>query len=151
MKRILPILIRGMALASLAFAPVPVSAQDMGLGTAQNLSSNIHMVMSGGYWSLGPDEGFFRVVVTGGGAEHVSHRLFIQWVKTDQATQSYIPVRTLGVKELNLGHGYVLNVKTSFGELNAFLIHVDANSRSGGTQRFLVTARNDGTYSIRPK
>ncbi|HDO52273.1 MAG TPA: hypothetical protein ENH05_05995 [Rhizobiales bacterium] len=104
--------------------------------------------MSGGFWTAGQDEGFFRVAVVAGGVEHVSHRLYIQWLRNDAKTQSYELVRTVNVKELNLGQGYVLDVKTSFGEFNSFKIDVTANSRGGKTERFAVTVKGDGKYVI---
>jgi len=51
-----------------------------------------------------------RVVVVAGGVEHVGHRLFLQWLRSDAKTQSYELVRTVNVTELNLAQGYLLEV-----------------------------------------
>jgi hypothetical protein len=107
--------------------------------------------MSGGFWTAGTDEGFFRAVVIAGGVEHVSHRLYIQWLRINASSQSYELFRTVNVKEFNLGQGFVLEVKTSFGDINSFKIDVIANSRGGKTQRFAITAKGDGTYVIRSR
>ena len=75
---------------------------------------------------VGKDEGFFRIIVVAGGVEHVWHRLYIQWLRSDARTQGYELIRTVNVQELNLGQGYLLGVKTSFGNFNSFKIDVTA-------------------------
>ncbi|MEK6222788.1 MAG: hypothetical protein N2D54_11135 [Chloroflexota bacterium] len=137
------------ALIALTFSAVAGFAQNSNFEAAHSVLPNIHTVQTGGYWAVGEDEGFFRVVSAAGGVEHVSHRLYLQWLKNNATTQSYELVRTVYVKELNSDHGQVLEVKTSFGDENAFEINVTANSRGGGEKRFMITARGNGEYAIR--
>ena len=134
---------------SFTLSSAPSIAQNESFETAEQVPPSIHHVASGGFWTAGKDEGFFRAVVTAGGVEHVSHRLFIQWLKSDAKTQRYAVVRTVNVTELNLGHGHVLEVQTSFGDINAFKVDVSANSRGGKSRRFAITAKGDGKYAIR--
>lgn len=129
----------------------PSNAQNEAFEAAEQVPAGINSVMTGGFWTLGKDEGFFRVVVVAGGVEHVSHRLYIQWLRSDAKTQGYDLIRTVNVKELNLGHGFVLEVKTSFGDINSFKIDVTANSRGGNAKRFAITAKGDGKYVIRSR
>jgi len=136
------------ALLFICLHSLPSSAQDESFKAAEEIPVAIHNVAAGGYWSIDKDEGFFRAVVTAGGIEHVVHRLYIQWLKNDVATQSYELVRTISVKELNLGHGYVMSVKTSFGDINSFKIDVIANSRGGEKKHFAIIAKGDGKYTI---
>ena len=129
----------------------PSNAQNEAFEAAEQVPAGIHHVAAGGFWTAGKDEGFFRVVVVAGGVEHVSHRLYIQWLRTNSKKQGYELIRTVNVKELNLGHGFVLDVKTSFGDINSFKIDVNANSRGGKAQRFAITAKGDGKYTIRSR
>jgi len=130
---------------------LPSNAQNKSFEAAEQVPASVHSAMSGGFWTRGNDEGFFRVVVIAGGVEHVAHRLYIQWLKSDAKKQSYALIRTVNVKELNLGHGHVLQVKTSFGDINSFKVDVTANTRGGKTKRFAITIKGDGKYTIRSR
>jgi hypothetical protein len=138
-------LLLGLSLAT------PSNAQNEAFEAAEQVPAGIHSVMTSGFWTLGKDEGFFRVVVVAGGVEHVSHRLYIQWLRSDAKTQGYDLIRTVNVKELNLGHGFVLEVKTSSGEINSFKIDITANGRGGKVKRFAITVKGDGKYAIRSR
>ena len=138
-------LLLGLSLAT------PSNAQNEAFEAAEQVPAGINSVMKDGFWTLGKDEGFFRVVVVAGGVEHVSHRLYIQWIRVNSKTQGYELIRTVNVKELNLGHGFVLEVKTSFGDINSFKIDITANSRGGKAKRFAITAKGDGKYTIQPR
>lgn len=127
---------------------LPSYAQNESFEAAEQVPVNVHSAMSGGFWTVGNDEGFFRAVVIVGGVEHVVHRFYIQWLRSDVNKQSYELVRTVNVKELNLGHGHVLAVKTEFGDINSFKIDIIANSRGGKAKRFAITAKGDGKYVI---
>ncbi len=135
----------------LCLSPLVAYAQNEAFEAAEKVPAGIHEVSAGGFWTAGKDEGFFRIVVYAGGLEHVSHRLYIQWLRNDAKTQSYELIRTVNVKELNSGHGYLLDVKTSFGEINAFKVDVTAKDRGGMTKRFAITASGDGKYTIRAR
>ena len=129
----------------------PASAQNASFEAAEQVPVSIHHAAAGGFWTHGKDEGFFRAIVTAGGIEHVANRLYIQWLRSEAQKQSYELVRTINVKELNLGHGHVLEVKTEFGDINSFKINVTANSRGGKAKRFAITAKGDGTYAIQSR
>jgi hypothetical protein len=129
----------------------PSNAQNEAFEAADQVPASIHSAMSGGFWTADKDEGFFRVVVVAGGVEHVWHRLYIQWLRSDAKTQSYELVRTVNVQELNLGQGYLLEVKTSFGDFNSFKIDVTAKSLRVKTRRFAITAKGDGKYMIQSR
>lgn len=137
-----------LAMLLLSLSSATSMAQNESFETAEQVSPGVHHLASGGFWTAGKAEGFFRAVVTAGGVEHVSHRLFIQWLKTDAKTQRYTVVRTVNVTELNFGHGHVLEVQTSFGEINAFKVDVTANNRGGKSRRFAITVKGDGKYAI---
>lgn len=140
-----------LALFSLCLGAPPASAQNEAFETAEKVPPGIHFVSAGGFWTQGNEEGFFRVVVVAGGIEHVSHRLYLQWLRNDAKTQGYELIRTVNVKELNMGHGYVLTVKTDFGDINAFRVDVMANSRGGSPRKFAITAKGNGSYINQPR
>jgi len=129
----------------------PSNAQDASFEAAKRVPVSIHTAMAGGFWTHSKNEGFFRVIVTAGGVEHVAHRLYIQWLRTDVNKQNYELIRTVSVKELNLGQGHILKVKTSFGDFNAFKVDVTANSRGGKSRRFAITVKGNGEYVIRSR
>lgn len=139
------------AILLLCVSSPPSNAQNESFDAAEQVHVSIHHVAAGGFWTLGKDEGFFRAIVVAGGVEHVSHRLYLQWLRIDAKTQSYELVRTVNVKELNLGQGFVLEVKTTFGDINSFKIDVTANSRGGKAQHFAITAKVDGKYVIQSR
>ena len=139
-----------MAFLYLSLAP-PSYAQNVAFEAAKQVPANIHSTISGGFWTAGKDEGFFRVVVVAGGVEHVWHRLYIQWLRSDAKTQSYELIRTVNVQELNIGQGYLLEVKTSFGDFNSFKIDITAKSLRVKTKRFAIIAKGDGKYTIRSR
>lgn len=140
-----------LAILLLCLSAAPSAAQNESFEAAETVPTSIHSVVSGGFWTLGKDEGFFRAIVAAGGVEHVSHRLYIQWLRINAKNQSYELVRTVNVKELNLGQGHVLEVKSSFGDVNSFKIDITANSRGGKAQRFAITAKGDGKYTIQSR
>ena len=138
------------AILLLFIGTVPANAQNQAFEAAEKVPASVHSTISGGYWSRGKDEGFFRTIVVAGGVEHVTHRLYIQWLRADAKTQRYELIRTVNVKELNLERGYFFDVKTSFGDINSFRVDVTAKTRGGKTKRFAITATGNGEYSIRP-
>jgi len=46
------------------------------------------------------------------------------------------------------GAGFVLHTETSFGEINAFAIHVTSSQQNQAPLYFTVTAKGEGTYSV---
>ena len=139
------ILLLGLSLAT------PSNAQNEVFEAAEQVPASIHSAKSGGFWTAGEDEGIFRVVVVAGGVEHVKHRLYIQWLRSDAKTQSNELIRTVNVQELNMGQGYLLDVKTSFGDFNSFKIDVTARSLRVKTKKFAITAKGDGKYTIQSR
>ena len=117
MKQAQKIITVFVALIVLTFSAVAGFAQNSNFEAAHSVPPNIHTVQTGGYWAVGEDEGFFRVVITAGGVEHVSHRLYIQWLRNNATIQSYELVRTVNVTELNLGQGLSSGGKNLFWRL----------------------------------
>jgi hypothetical protein len=124
-------------------------AEDGSRAAASDVPPNIHLVSSGGYWSRGEREGFFRIIVTADGIEHISHRLFLQWMAIDPVTQSYSVVDTRDVKETNEGHGYLLDVKVEYGAPGSVDLSVFARrDRPPQEIHFTISAKGDGSYYV---
>ncbi len=135
----------------LGISAFPVVAQNQAFEHAEKTPVGVHSVSADGFWTSGNAEGFYRTVVVAGGVEHVTHRLFIQWLQNDPGNQRYKLIRTVNVTELNLGAGHVLDVKTNFGDINLFKISVTATSRGRKVKRFVITAKGEGGYVIRSR
>jgi len=139
------------AVVSIWLTITPAFSQNEAFEAAEKVPASIHYVNAGSYWQQGKKEGFFRAVVVAGGVEHVSHRMFLQWLQIDPDTQAYELVRTVNVKELNLGQGYVLEVKPVPTDFGSFRIDVTANARGGSAKKFSIKAGADGSYKIQAR
>ena len=130
-----------------------------GLSTAQacmeepgrdvsTLPVSIENLKSGGFWSHDGEEGFYRVVITASGVEHVREQLFLQWMKVKSDSQTYEMVKSIGIKELNSQAAGVLEIDTDFGDINAFQINATLSQRGGGLKKFAILANEAGKYQI---
>ena len=144
MSRLYPL---GCAFALLLLATA-AHAQDAELNDVRATVPGIHTVQSGGFWDTRQQEGFYRVVVTSGGFEHVIARLFVQWITTDQDTREYKVVRTVAVKEVGIASVIVPAVKFVTGSGPA-TIDRTISRRDGKREKRTVIAQPDGRYSFR--
>ena len=113
--------------------------------------SSIEWLQAGGYWSAGKREGRYRVIVTAGGFEHISRRLFLQWIETGTRSRESAVVSTVAVKEIGFVHGGRIEVTIRFGKQNAFEFTATVERRGTPRRTFAVTAYEIGRYSIRQK
>ena len=68
-----------------------------------NVPPSVHAVLSGGYWQSGIEAGTYRVVVINTGWEHVTSRVFIEWVR-EPSGRDNLPVVVSSVEpELSFG------------------------------------------------
>ena len=116
---------------------------------ARTRSAKVHAVVSGGYWSHGGREGFFRTVVMAGGVEHVSHELYLQWLQIDLGTQSNKVIKTAGIPQINdASGGYVLDVKAAYPGSNSLKLTVTARSERYPQADFIITGKGDGSFAV---
>ncbi len=116
---------------------------------AKATPTGIHQVVTGGFWTHGKDEGYYRVVIVAGGFEHVSHRLFIQWIAIDQDNHDLKIVRTVAVAEINDLSGVVSDLKPQFNPKGPLKFTVTLDGRDGVKRKRAITATADGRYTIR--
>ncbi len=127
----------------------PAFAEDGPEADAKATPTGIHQVFTGGFWSHGKDEGYYRVVIVAGGFEHVSHRLFIQWIAIDQDNHDLKIARSVAVDEINDLSGVVSDVKPQFNPKGPLKFIVTLEGRDGVKRRRSITATADGRYTIR--
>ena len=74
------------------------------------LNADIVSIVSGGEWQGDGRNGFYRLVVVSGGYEHVTSRLYVQWVQESQ--DSSTPSRVVHTKNVFGDSLYSLGVQT---------------------------------------
>ncbi|HET7024701.1 MAG TPA: hypothetical protein VFI39_05810 [Gemmatimonadales bacterium] len=47
---------------------------------APSISPDVDAVATGGYWTLGDQEGHYRLIIVSGGFEHVVSQIYLQWL-----------------------------------------------------------------------
>ncbi len=138
-------------------APASLLAEELSIpGSVKLLSPHIHAVVYGGYWSSANVEGYYRAVVTTAGAEHVSQRLFLQWVRVNLEDGTYKVTATVPVKEINEGdaQGSLIEMKPDkSSKLGKFRMSVKVTKvRSEEVAHFtLASDGRPGEYTITPQ
>ena len=138
-----------LTLAMICALTLPALAQDSPEADAKATPSGVHQVFSGGYWSDGKLDGHYRIVVVTAGFEHISHRVFIQWVAIDQDNHNLKILRTVPVSEISELSGVVTDVRPQFKPNNPLRFTVTLEGRDGVKRKRSVTATADGRYTIR--
>jgi hypothetical protein len=137
------------AAVALLLAAGIAHAQDFAAGDAKAVPVSVKSVQAGGHWEAGDKEGFYRVVVTSGGFEHVISRLYIQWIAVDQDARAYTLARNVDVKELNGGGSSVILPQPKFADKGAWTIAVTVRTRTGAEEKRVITVQPSGAYRIR--
>jgi len=141
------------AVTTLALGAVAATGQERDIPAAiSGLSGDIDRVLTGGYWETGDDTGFYRIVVASGGIEHISQRLFLQWMRNDYTTNGYMLMRTVeftGTQDNRItNHSVVYDVVLDYPDDGNFEAIIDVYQRDQSFHRYVVTLAEDATYSI---
>ena len=126
----------------------PAWTEDSPEGDAKATPPGVSRVFSGGFWSDGKDEGHYRIVVVSDGFEHVSHRVFIQWIAIDQVNHELKIKRTIPIEEISELSGVVSDIRPQFKPGEPLRFTVTLTGRDGKTRRRAVTATPNG-YTIK--
>lgn len=95
-------------LAPAALAAQTAIAPDSAfLPTLSALDPSVTAVSSGGAWAAGGEEGWYRVIIVTGGFEHVSSRLFVQWMTGPSSPDE--SARVVATRQIDLGMTWVLH------------------------------------------
>lgn len=140
--------------ALLACVAVAAPAQARNDQAAGAVPANVASVVSGGHWSRGGAEGFYRAVVTESGVEHVDQSLFVQWIGVDADTGFYSVVSSVPVTELDAGHsqGRIIEVNARQGEADVtfgFSATVTGEHTGSSEVYVIVPAQHPGVYDQR--
>jgi hypothetical protein len=81
------------------------SAQD----AAPNVSPSIAQVASGGHWEAGAQRGAYRAIVENQGFEHVSSRLWLEWIA--EPTNSQVSQQVVAKVEVAEVRGWSVRVE----------------------------------------
>jgi hypothetical protein len=138
-----------LTLAMVCALALPAHADDSPEADAKATPTGIHQVWSGGFWTDGKVDGHYRIVVVAGGFEHVSHRLFIQWIAIDPDEHDLKLIRTVSVGEVNDLSGVITDLKPQFRPNTPLKFTVTLEGRDGKKLRRTVTATANGKYTIR--
>jgi hypothetical protein len=138
--------------AGLAMALLSVSAAaqsgDPDLAQVEALPQRIATVYSGGAWQQGGQEGFYRAVVTGGGIEHISNRLYVQWLALDFETNGYRLMRTVAIDEVNNSQA-AIGIEPDLYDPDEPHIKVNVTYRDNTERSFRLVLMPDGEYQLK--
>lgn len=89
------------------FTTLPLGAQQPAAAASEipigikSLDITIETIASGGFWQKGDVDGSYRVVILLEGWEHLSNKVFLQWVRQDRDNQTLVVDKTLHLAELD--------------------------------------------------
>jgi ribosomal protein L11 methylase PrmA len=73
--------------------------------TSGGVPPDVVSVVSGGYWESGGNSGTYRVVVVNSGFEHVTSRVFVEWVSEPRSARDSARVVSAVEPTLPFGQG----------------------------------------------
>jgi len=111
------------------------------------LPVQIATVMTGGEWENGDAHGFYRIVITGSGIEHITNRIYIQWLALDFAQNGYRLVRTRSIDEINR-LTVEASVETDFYGSDLPRITINTTDREMKNRSYRLTPMSDGSYQL---
>jgi hypothetical protein len=139
-----------MQLLVVALAPFLLCAADQPVNStveqaAEQLNPGLSAAVTGGSWEAAGGRGRYRVVVFTGGFEHVSSKVFLQWLSESEEGPHVL--RNVLVAELSSGSWSV--GAPVFSGLKRGVIELEAtNPYSLESARFALQPQELGKYSI---
>ena len=113
------------------------------------LNTDIRHVWSGGSWKDIGQEGFYRILVTGGGYEHYKTKLYIQWVTNGFDDTLPKVIATTGIKQLNDDSLYAFGIPICIGGWECNSIELDAtHTYNQNNHKFKVVLTGIGSYKF---
>ena len=91
----------GLLLLFLSWSPAFAQETDAGANAVVTLPSQVETVVSGGYWERDGKEGSYRVIILLEGWEHLSNRVFLQWLAVDHEKHDFVSQRIVPIAEIN--------------------------------------------------
>src|SRR5262245_4337940 len=119
----------------LLLAARPVLTQDAFKSTLDTLPGQVRDVNSAGRWRTAETAGVYRLVVVRGGYEHITDRLYIQWLSTATEDSSPQVLATVGVSEINDAGPFTLSYAVYAEATNRLRITESARHTYTGARR----------------
>ena len=118
---------------------------------APDVSPAIVQVVSGGYWEAGPQHGIYRAIVENQGFEHVSSRLWLEWVaEPDNAQAAHQVVGRVEVAEIGRG-SWSVHVEPTQPPFAQGTLRVAATQTHSLEERvFTIELGSVGKYRVAP-
>ena len=141
---------------ALLLASSVLSAQDADRHLAREesdiatLNADVVAVVSGGEWTSAGRSGTYRLVVVSSGYEHVTSRLYVQWVEDPAGRDT--PSRIVGTKNVLGASLFSLGVPVisrSQGRWQATVDGANSNLPPPGRGRWVVTLGSPGDARVR--
>ena len=105
--------------------------------TVRAIPGNVEDVSMGGNWEDGDQSGAYRIVVTRGGLDRITARLFVQWIAYSDAGEATV-ANSMEITEL--------------GELGVDIVNLSSESDEQGLSVFVDTMNGGGamteTYEV---
>lgn len=145
---------RSVILAGLVvFSAGSLASQEHVPKSVTSLGTDIISVEAGGYWSKDQVEGFFRAVVVASGTERVTHKLYLQWIKTTGDDGVYAVVASVPIDEITAEQTQASLIHTTrdknakFGKLR-MTVTVDREHSQGAITYILTADGRAGEYEL---
>lgn len=141
------IVLAGLAVFSLPPAPASADWLESERAEVATLPAHIATVLTGGEWESGGERGFYRIVVTAAGIEHVSNRIYIQRIALAFADNGYRLVTTRRVEELD-PLGVAASVEADFYGQPLPVVTISTTDREMKRRSYRLTLMPSGTYRL---
>lgn len=116
------------------------------------LNTDMRHMWSGGEWEQNGQNGFYRILVAGGGYEHYKSKIYIQWVLHGSNMKDPKILTTVGIKELNENPLYSFNLPTCIGGWQCHSIELQAVHTYELTKHvFTINFIGIGKYEFKAK
>lgn len=112
------------------------------------LDADVAFVSTGGAWSNDNRTGFVRVVVVNGGFEHVTSRLYLQWLVVDRQRGAWI-VESRSVESINQPGVWSLGQPAIRHEDEVTVVRLQAtNAYDGEDTVFMLSVKGPGEFGV---
>ena len=125
-----------------------------GSATAQAVpvvAPSVDDVEAGGYWTAGGAEGQYRLIVTSGGFEHVTSRLYLQWLSDPSSEEdTTVVLRTIELSDIDSAGWrlYDLRIRMNNGKWEATVDGQNPHTEPMAKTRWRISLGPPGTFQI---
>lgn len=112
------------------------------------VDADVAFVSTGGAWSKGDRTGFVRVVVVNGGFEHVTSRIFLQWLAVNRQRGAWT-VESMPVASINQPGVWSLGQPAISHENDVTVVRLHATNPYDGEEAvFMLSVKDLGDFAV---